>query len=435
MVSHKGLRVDPSGPLHGEIRLPGDKSISHRALILGAIAEGRTYVRGLSTGIDVQRTRVALEAMGVRIEDRKDGILIRGRGAQGLVEPDDVLDAGNSGTTARLMLGVLGGRDPFAVLTGDGSLRSRPMGRVVTPLRKMGAEIRGRGKGDRLPLALCGGSLKAIRYRSPVASAQLKSAILLAGLRAKGRTRVEEPWPSRDHTERMFAHFGIALTREERAVEIDGGQIPRGAEVDVPGDISSAAFFVVAGLIVPGSEILIRDVGVNKTRTGFLDVLLDMGAKIEILNQREVHGEPVADLAVSSSRLEGIEVGGVSIPRCIDEIPVLCVAAALAEGTTAIRDAGELRVKESDRIAAIRSELSRFGVGVEEYDDGLRIEGTARLKATVCASHGDHRIAMAMIVAGLAASGESLLEGTACIATSLPEFLDLLKMLKGPVSS
>jgi 3-phosphoshikimate 1-carboxyvinyltransferase len=324
------------------------------------------------------------------------------------------------------MTGLLSGQNFFSVLTGDQYLRRRPMKRVVAPLASMGARIWGRGGGDLAPLAIQGGNLTSLQYDSPIASAQVKSAILLAGLSAEGVTTVREPHLSRDHSERMLAYFGADVRPFEGGVSIVGGPRLRGREVRVPGDISSAAFFLVAALIVPGSELLVRNVGVNPTRSGIIDILQQMGGSLELLNCREEAGEPVADILVKSSALRGIEIGGAVVPRAIDELPVVAVAASFAEGTTVIRDARELRVKETDRIAAITSELSGLGAKIEAMEDGMVVSGAGRLAGGSASSHGDHRIAMSSAVAALAAAAPVDIADTACTATSFPNFWELL---------
>ncbi len=407
--------------------VPGDKSISHRAVMLGSLARGTTVVSGFLQGEDTISTLNAFRQMGVEAREDSGKLLIQGRGLHGLQEPDDVLDCGNSGTSMRLMAGILAGQRFFSVLTGDQYLRNRPMGRVIEPLTKMGASILGRAGGTKAPLAVQGRELKGRSYRSPVASAQIKSSILLAGLYACGETEVTEPSLSRDHTERMFRYFGADLESFANGARVRGGRELEGREVTVPADISSAAFFIVAALLVPGSELLITGVGINPTRTGILDILLQMGASIDLMNEREVSGEPVADLLVRSSSLRGIEIGGDLVPRAIDEFPILCVAAACAEGTTILRDAGELRVKETDRIAAMAANLAKAGVTVLETADGMEITGTDTLRGCVVDSFGDHRIAMSMLIAGLVATGETTVTDTDCMATSFPSFLDLLE--------
>ncbi len=420
------LSSHPARALRGEIAVPGDKSISHRSIMLGSIARGVTTVSGFLRGEDNTATLDAFRAMGVQVHDDGETLRIEGKGLHGLTEAEDVIDCGNSGTSIRLLTGLMAAQRFYTVLTGDRYLRRRPMRRVVEPLSRMGACIHGRDNGEKAPLAIVGRPLTGIAYDSPVASAQVKSALMLAGLYADGATRVTEPHLSRDHSERMFRHFGARLETDAAGVTVYGGHELDGRDIVVPGDISSAAFFLVAALIVPGSELLIRGVGVNPTRTGILDILAAMGGSVELLDQREVSGEPVADLLVRSSALKGIEIGGDVVPRAIDEFPVICVAAALAEGTTVIRDARELRVKETDRIAAMAANLRAAGATITETADGMIIEGTGRLNGVTVESFGDHRIAMSMLVAGLAASGAITVSDTECIATSFPTFTALL---------
>ncbi|HML80025.1 3-phosphoshikimate 1-carboxyvinyltransferase [Geobacter sulfurreducens] len=420
------LSSHPARALRGEIAMPGDKSISHRSIMLGSIARGVSTVSGFLRGEDNIATLDAFRAMGVQVHDDGETLRIEGKGLHGLTEAEDVIDCGNSGTSIRLLTGLMAAQRFYTVLTGDRYLRRRPMRRVVEPLSRMGACIHGRDNGEKAPLAIVGRPLTGITHDSPVASAQVKSALMLAGLYADGATRVTEPHLSRDHSERMFRHFGARLETDAAGVTVYGGHELDGRDIVVPGDISSAAFFLVAALIVPGSELLIRGVGVNPTRTGILDILAAMGGSVELLDQREVSGEPVADLLVRSSALKGIEIGGDVVPRAIDEFPVICVAAALAEGTTVIRDARELRVKETDRIAAMASNLRAAGATITETADGMIIEGTGRLNGATVESFGDHRIAMSMLVAGLAASGAITVSDTECIATSFPTFTALL---------
>ncbi|HMN02235.1 MAG TPA: 3-phosphoshikimate 1-carboxyvinyltransferase [Geobacter anodireducens] len=420
------LSSHPARALRGEIAVPGDKSISHRSIMLGSIARGVTTVSGFLRGEDNIATLDAFRAMGVQIHDDGETLRIEGNGLHGLTEAEDVIDCGNSGTSIRLLTGLMAAQRFYTVLTGDRYLRRRPMRRVVEPLSRMGACIHGRDNGGKAPLAIVGRPLTGIAHDSPVASAQVKSALMLAGLYADGATRITEPHLSRDHSERMFRHFGARLETDAAGVTVYGGHELDGRDIVVPGDISSAAFFLVAALIVPGSELLIRGVGVNPTRTGILDILAAMGGSIELLDQREVSGEPVADLLVRSSALKGIEIGGDVVPRAIDEFPVICVAAALAEGTTVIRDARELRVKETDRIAAMAANLRAAGAAITETADGMIVEGTGRLNGVTVESFGDHRIAMSMLVAGLAASGAVTVSDTECIATSFPTFTTLL---------
>jgi 3-phosphoshikimate 1-carboxyvinyltransferase len=423
--------LSPARGLRGEITVPGDKSISHRSIMLGSLAQGTTVVRGFLHGEDNHATLKAFRAMGIAIEEQADGTLsIEGRGLDGLREPTDILDCGNSGTTIRLMTGLLAGQSFFSVLTGDQYLRRRPMKRVVAPLAAMGARIWGRGGGDLAPLAIQGGALRATEYHSPIASAQVKSALLLAGLYAEGETTVREPHLSRDHSERMLSYFGAEVRPFAGGATIVGRPQLQGREVFVPGDISSAAFFLVAALIVPGSELLVRKVGINPTRSGIIDILRAMGGDLTLLDERMLSGEPVADILVRSSRLKGIEIGGEVVPRAIDEFPVISVAAACAEGTTVIRDARELRVKETDRIAAMVSELTTIGARVEGTEDGMIITGGEGLAGGRVTSHGDHRIAMSLAVAALV-GGEVTIDDTGCTATSFPNFWALLEGVRG----
>jgi len=427
----KSITVQPATSLKGELAVPGDKSISHRSIMLGAIANGITTVRGFLRGEDNMSTMHAFRAMGVNIEDDGETISIHGRGLHGLQEPGDVLDCGNSGTTIRLITGLLSGQSFFSVVTGDQYLRKRPMKRVVEPLTRMGARILGRNQGSLAPLAINGGGLAGIEYSTPVSSAQIKSSIMLAGLYAEGETTVHEPSLSRDHSERMFSQFGASLALSEDGVTVRGGFELNAQEISVPGDISSAAFFIVAALITPDSEILIRNVGVNPTRTGVIDILKAMGGDIELLDQRQLSGEPVADILVRTSRLKGIKISGSVVPRAIDEFPAVCVAAACAEGVTSVRDAKELRVKETDRITAMAGNLRTLGVTVIETEDGMDITGVERLSGGNVESFGDHRIAMSLSVAALVAAGDITIRDIDCVATSFPNFFQLLEKVAG----
>jgi 3-phosphoshikimate 1-carboxyvinyltransferase len=425
------LAIKPSQGLRGELTLPGDKSLSHRSVIFASIAEGATHINGFLMGEDTQNTAKAVQKMGIQIDGLgTDHLLVHGKGLDGLSEPAGVLDLGNSGTGMRLLAGLLAGQDFFSVLTGDEYLVKRPMGRVIEPLRRMGAQIEGRSNGKLAPLAIkgAGSGTKAIDYTSPVASAQVKSALLLAGLYADGETSVMEPSKSRDHTERMFGFFGVDIKEQGLRVSVRGRQKLRAqGPLDIPSDISSAAFFLVAASIVPGSDLVIKNTGVNPTRTGIIDALRLMGADIMLLNQREQAGEPVADIRVQHKKLKAVQIAGDLVPRAIDEIPVLSVAASYAEGTTVIRDAAELRVKESDRIATMATELRKMGVKITERPDGMEIIGQASLAGAICESHGDHRIAMSMAVAGLAARGETFVQDCGWIDTSFPGFERLLR--------
>lgn len=427
----KSITIQPASSVNGEIVVPGDKSISHRSVMLGAIANGVTTVRGFLRGEDNMATMGAFRAMGVRIEDDGETVAIHGQGLRGLKEPADIVDCGNSGTSIRLLTGLLAGQSFFSVLTGDQYLRKRPMKRVVEPLARMGASIMGRDKGTLAPLAINGGALNAIGYESPVSSAQVKSAIMLAGLYADGETSVREPSLSRDHSERMFRLFGASLDVFQNGVTVRGGTELRGQEISVPGDISSAAFFMVAALITAGSELLIKNVGINPTRTGIIDILRSMGGRIELLNEREVSGEPVADILVRSSQLKAIDIAGPVVPRAIDEFPAICVAAACAEGRTTIRDARELRVKETDRISAMATNLRTLGAEVEECADGMDIQGVERLAGGSVESFGDHRIAMSLSIAALVSRSSITISDVDCVATSFPTFFPLLEQVAG----
>lgn len=425
------LKISETKKIDGQIQVPGDKSISHRAVMLGSLSKGTTTVTNFLTGADCLSTIACFRAMGAKFEQiGENSIVVRGNGLTGLKEPADVLDVGNSGTTIRLMLGILSGQKFFSAVTGDNSIRRRPMGRVTGPLREMGAQIWGRQEGSLAPLAIQGGNLNSIDFNSTVASAQVKSAILLAGLYASGETTVNEPLKSRDHTERMLSYLGARVDVEGNTVKISGHPELEGKPVEVPGDISSAAFFMVAAAITPGSVVRLNRVGINPTRTGIIDVLLNMGANINIINQDEVNGEPVADIVVNGTgELKGTVIEGDIIPRLIDEIPVISVAAALAKGETIVRDAKELRVKETDRIATMTAELAKMGVEIIPTDDGMVINGEARLKGAVCESHDDHRIAMALAIAGLRAKGETVIRNSGCVDISFPGFSQKLKQV------
>lgn len=423
--------------LEGQIAAPSDKSISHRALIFNAIAKGTAHVSNLSASADVTSTMRCLRALGVRIEAEKDPegkqgwYQVQGAGAAGLSEPPDVLDAGNSGTTTRLLSGVLAAQPFLSIITGDSSLRSRPMDRVVKPLRQMGAEITGRKGGSLAPLVIHGTSLHGIEHTLPVASAQVKSSLLLAGLYAQGETVLHQPAQSRDHTERMLRAMGAHLVEDGLTIIVRPSELTA-LDIEVPGDISSAAFWLVAGACHPQASVTVTNVGVNPSRTGILDVLQQMGASITLRNHRTQGGEPVADIQVRSSQLQAVEVGGDLIPRMIDELPLLAVAACFAKGSTVIRDAQELRVKETDRISTTVQELSKLGARVEERPDGMVIHGTGKLSGARCRSHGDHRLAMSLAIAGLLASGETVVQGAQAAKVSYPEFWQHLRVIASP---
>lgn len=420
--------VTPASSLRGAITVPGDKSISHRAVMFGAIAEGDTHITGFLMGEDCLSTISCFRKMGVDITVSDQEVIVHGVGLHGLKAPAELLYTGNSGTTTRLLCGILAGQPFTSTLNGDASIQKRPMGRIIQPLRQMGADIEGQ-EGNLCPLTIKPASLKGVRYEMPVASAQLKSSILLAGLFADGKTTVIEPAASRDHTERMLRGLGADIQSNGTEITLMPPLTLRAMDVIVPGDISSAAYFLVAGLILPDSDITIRNVGVNPTRTGILDALEAMGADIERLNERG-DVEPVCDLRVRSSRLHGTEIDGDLIPRLIDELPVLAVAAAFAEGTTTIRDAQELKVKESNRIAAMTTELSRTGADVQETDDGMVICGGKQLHGADFTSYADHRVAMSMAICALACEGNSSIDDPACVAISYPTFFETLDSLR-----
>ncbi|MGM0651269.1 MAG: 3-phosphoshikimate 1-carboxyvinyltransferase [Bacillota bacterium] len=421
--------TNPPEKFCGEIAVSGDKSITHRALMIGAMAGGVTEITGYLDAEDCLSTMRCLQKLGTKINARGSKLVIEGRNMV-FKEPAETLNTGNSGTTTRLLMGILSGQSFSATLTGDQSLQRRPMKRVVEPLRSMGAVIEGERDGDSLPLTVQGGDLKAVYYHSPKASAQVKSAVLFAGLYADGLTTVEEPYPSRNHSELMLKSFDAAIESRGCKVSIEGQQQLKGCQVKVPGDISAAAFFMVAAAIVPESDLLLKDVGINPTRSGVIEVLASMGAEIELINKRTWSLEPVADIRVrGGNKLNGISIGGSLVPRLIDEIPVLAVAAALAEGETDISEASELRVKESDRISELSSQLQKLGVNITEKDDGMIIKGGARLRGAEVDSCGDHRIAMALAVAGLAASGETVVHNAGVISISFPGFMPAMRSL------
>ncbi len=425
------LTIRQAENLKGRAKVPGDKSISHRALLLGAIAEGPTRIRNFLPAADCLATLACVQAMGVEVERLSETeLMVQGQGLRGLMEPKDVLDCARSGTTMRLLAGLLAGQPFYSVLTGNEQLRRRPMGRIAEPLRRMGATVLGRDHGRLPPLTTLGGNLHGIEYELPVASAQVKSAILLAGLYADGPTVVHEPGPARDHTERMLAAMGANIQYPISNIRVQSSKLAS-LDILVPGDISSAAYFIAAACLVPGSEVVIKGVGVNLTRTGFLDALREMGADILVENRREVSGEPVADVVVRAGGLSGIAVRGDQVPRMIDEFPILAVVATQAQGTTVVSDAAELRVKETDRIANIAVELRKLGAHIEERPDGFVVQGPMRLVGTQVNSHGDHRLAMSLAIAGLVAGGETTIEGVECIADSFPGFEKVLTDLEG----
>jgi 3-phosphoshikimate 1-carboxyvinyltransferase len=421
-------KVRRAPALRTELTVPGDKSISHRAVMLAALSNGPCVIRGFLAGEDCLSTAAAFRALGVKIETPEPETLVV-YGTRGKFSPPTSdIDCGNSGTTMRLLAGLLAGQPFRSRLTGDPSLSKRPMRRVIEPLTQMGASIRAEGTDDRPPLVIEGGALKAIHYYSPVASAQVKSAVLLAGLFAQGKTSVTEPSQSRDHTERMLEYFLVRPVKEDLTVSIYGGQVPESRDFTVPGDISSAAFWLVAAAAQPGSHLLMRNVGLNETRTGILGVLVRMGAGVKEVHEND-EAEPLGTIEVRGDRLKGTTIAGKEIPNVIDELPILAVAGALAQGKTTIADAGELRVKETDRLAAIATNLRAMGAQVSETEDGREILGGAPLHGARVKSFGDHRIAMAFAIAGLFAEGETIIEDTDCVATSYPGFYETLEKI------
>ncbi|MEK6223486.1 MAG: 3-phosphoshikimate 1-carboxyvinyltransferase [Thermodesulfobacteriales bacterium] len=422
--------IGSSKPLKGEIAPPGDKSISHRSLMLGSLATGTTLVRDFLISDDTLSTANAMRALGASIEISGTQVLVKGKGLQGLKEPDKIINCGNSGTTTRLLIGLLSPQQFTSTLTGDKYLQARPMKRVVVPLAQMGAKINGNEEDNKLPLTIIGSNLKGISYELPVASAQVKSAILLAGLYAEGETEVIEPEPSRDHTERMLSYLGVPIKKNGHSIKINKVSKINPGEIIVPSDISSAAFFIVAALITPGSEVLIKNVGINPLRTGIIDILKNMGGDIEIINERDVNGEPIGDILARSSNLHATEISGDVIPKAIDELPLVAVAASFAEGTTLIKDAKELRVKETDRIHAMATELGKLGAEVEEFEDGMSIIGTQALTGATCSSWGDHRIAMSIAIAALRAKGETEIIEADCVSVSYPGFFEVIDELR-----
>ncbi|HLQ31255.1 MAG TPA: 3-phosphoshikimate 1-carboxyvinyltransferase [Chloroflexota bacterium] len=413
------VEVRPARPSpEVELTVPGDKSISHRAILLNSLAEGQAEIRNLGPGADVRSSIACMRQLAVEI-DESDGLFhVDAQGFGGLIESRPPLDCGNSGTTARLLSGILAGQPFSSVLVGDQSLSRRPMARVAKPLRLMGATI----EGETLPLTIRGGHLHGVEYQPDVASAQVKSCVLLAGLFGSSPTTVVEPVPTRDHTERLLRAMGARVEIDSPRITVWPPSQLKAVDIDVPGDFSSAAFWLVAGLILPAARVTVRNVGMNESRTGLLDVLREMGASVEVCDLHEVGGEPVADLVASRSWLRGVSVGGTIIPRLIDEVPILAVAAALAEGTTSIRDAAELRVKESDRIAAVARGLTSLGVRVEELPDGLIIHGGSSFSGAALETLGDHRLAMAWAIAGLASREGVRIDDRECTSVSYPSF-------------
>ncbi|MCI6004088.1 MAG: 3-phosphoshikimate 1-carboxyvinyltransferase [Blautia sp.] len=424
------MEIKKQTSLHGEITVPGDKSISHRAVMFGSLADGTTRITHFLNGADCLSTISCFRKMGIKITQKDSEILVHGKGLHGLCAPDSILDVGNSGTTTRLISGILAGQNFVSELNGDASIQTRPMKRIMTPLLSMGADIISIQDNGCAPLRITGRPLHAVHYNSPVASAQVKSCVLLAGMYADGITSVTEPVLSRNHTEIMLNYFGADVTSRGTTASIHPNPVLEAREINVPGDISSAAYFIAVGLLTPGSEILIRNVGINPTRDGILRVCRNMGADITLMNVSH-DGEPTADLLVRTSSLHGTTVEGDIIPALIDEIPMIAVMAAFAEGTTIIKDAQELKVKESDRIEVMTENLKRMGADIEATDDGMIIRGGVPLHGAVIDSHLDHRIAMSFAVAGTICDGPMMIEGAECVNISYPEFYqDLYRLGK-----
>ena len=415
--------------LKGSIKVPGDKSISHRSIMLGSIAKGKTHVSGFLSGADCLSTISCFKAMGVEIEQDGDSVTINGNGMHRLKAPSKTLDCGNSGTTTRLISGILSAQNFTTTLTGDESIRKRPMGRIIKPLSLMGADIKSIGGNDCAPLCITGSKLHGIDYISPVASAQVKSSILLAGLFADSPTSVTEPYLSRNHTELMLKDFGVDISADNATCKVAPTDELYGCDIAVPGDISSAAYFIAAALMLPGSDIIIKNVGINPTRDGIIKVSKLMGANIEYLNEYKASSESSADIHVSFSKLHGITIEGAIIPTLIDELPVIAAMATAAEGTTIIKDAAELKVKESNRIRVMTDELTKMGAVVKETDDGMIIEGGKRLCGATIDSHNDHRIAMTFAILSLISDGTTTIQNKECVDISYPGFFEDLKSL------
>ncbi|HIR04745.1 MAG TPA: 3-phosphoshikimate 1-carboxyvinyltransferase [Candidatus Copromonas faecavium] len=423
------MKLQPAAHIRGEVTVPGDKSISHRAVMFGAISDGRTEIQNFLEGADCLSTISCFRSMGIEIEKKQNQILVHGKGLRGLTAPSGILDCGNSGTTTRLISGILSPQPFTSTLTGDDSIKKRPMNRIIEPLTMMGADIKSLNGNGCAPLQICGRPLHGIHYHSKVASAQVKSAILLAGLYAEGETRVTEPKLSRNHTELMLKRFGADVRTEGTTAVIRPAGHLTGTNILVPGDISSAVYFVAAALILPNSEVLIKNVGINPTRAGLLTVCKNMGAQISLVNESHEGSEPTADLLVHSSNLKGTVIEGDLIPAMIDELPTVALMACFAEGTTVIRDAAELKVKESNRIAIMVENLSAMGADIVETEDGMIIHGGKPLHGAVIDSHKDHRIAMTFAVAALAAGGETEILDADCVSISYPRFYDELNRL------
>jgi 3-phosphoshikimate 1-carboxyvinyltransferase len=425
LFASKAKQVDPAKRLSGPVQFPGDKSISHRYAMLAAIAEGPSELHFFSSSADCQSTLDCLRKLGVKIVRKETIVSIQGTGPGGLRRPSEILDAGNSGSTMRMLAGILAGQPFRTVLTGDASLRRRPMQRVIDPLSLMGAHIQSAG-GGLPPLEIQGGTLKPIRYELPLPSAQVKTAILLAGLFAEGETEVVEKVPTRDHTEIALEQMGADIGRHQRTIAVRGRARLEGRKLYIPGDISCAAFFIAAGLLVPGSSLVLQNVGLNPTRTALLDLLVSMGARIKVVSLEVLNGELLGDLHVESSPLQGGDIPLEAVPGLIDELPVLAVLGTQTERGLSFRSAAELRVKESDRLAAVAQNLRRMGAEVEEFPDGLRVAGQQTLRGAEIDPHGDHRVAMAFAVGGLIAQGATLIRESACVDVSFPGFFEVL---------
>jgi len=424
------LILEEAKKIKGNISVPGDKSISHRSLILGSIAQGETRISNFLNSLDCLKTLECMQALRVEIDlGENNSIKVKGKGLYGLQEPKNILDVGNSGTTIRLLTGLLSGQNFYSTLTGDSSIRKRPMKRVVEPLRLMGADIWGRKNGQLTPLSIKGKKLSPLRYSLPVASAQVKTALLLAGLYTSGETIIKEPLPTRDHTERMLEIMDADIKIFSPEVKLTGRKELKGVDIFIPGDISSAAYFIAAASILKGSRITIKQVGVNPTRTGIIEILKKMGAKIDILNYQIKSNEPQANLKIEYSELKGIEIRKGEVPLLIDELPLIAVVASQAQGKTVVNGAKELRVKETDRIKAIVSELKKMGVDIKEKEDGFIVKGPSKLKGAICESFNDHRIAMSLAVAALLAKGKTVIQNSDCIDISFPGFEKILKKL------
>ena len=424
------LVLEKVNKLKGNIFVPGDKSISHRSLVLGSIAQGETRVYNLLNSLDCLRTLECMQALGVKIElDEDNSVNVKGKGLYGLQEAKGILDVGNSGTTIRLLIGLLSGQNFYSVLNGDNSIRKRPMKRVVQPLRLMGADIWGREDGHFAPLSIKGSKLNPFQYTLPVASAQVKSALLLAGLYATGETVIREPLSTRDHTERMLEIMRADIKISPPEIKIKGGKELKSTEIFIPGDISSAAYFIAAASILKDSQIIIKQVGINPTRTGIIEILKKMGAKIDILNYQKKSNEPQADLMIEYSKLKGVEIEKENVPFLIDELPLIAVMATQAQGKTVVSGAKELRVKETDRIKAIVSELKKMGADIKEREDGFTVNGPTKLQGAVCKSYNDHRIVMSLAVAALLAKGKTVIKNSECIDISFPGFEKILQKM------